>query len=157
MKNITLVKVSEIEKLKNTNLLLIFSNAFAACDTSHIEKMLHTNGVFFGKMNKTKAVGFFYKLFFSENGVHSKFNIDINRGFALGHFSGQEVLEFRWSDFDPFINPPTAIMKPFGSKENKVINEKVIRFAFTFKKGKIFTISIPTKFTDSLSNLISEN
>ena len=157
MKNSTIVKVSEDEKLQNTNLLRVFSNAFAANDIVNIQNMLHDQGVYFGKMNKMKAIGYFYKLFFAEDGVHSKFNIDINRGFALGHFSGQEVLEFRWSDFDPFINPPTEIMKPFGTKENKAINEKIIRFAFSFKEGKIYSISIPDKFIDTLGDLIVNN
>ena len=157
MKNSTIVKVSEDEKLQNTNLLRVFSNAFAANDIVNIQNMLHDQGVYFGKMNKMKAIGYFHKLFFAENGIHGKFKIDINRGFALGHFSGKEVLEFRWSDFDLFINPPNEITEPFGTKENKNINEKIIRFVFSFKDGKIFTISIPDKFTVSISNLFINN
>jgi hypothetical protein len=157
MKNSTLFKVSKEEQLCNTILLSNFSAAFSACETSLILKYLHEHGIFFEKMNRTKAAGCFHKLFYAKNGINRKFGLEINQGFALGRLSGQEVLEFRWSDFNPFVDRSKEKKRNFGEPENKTFNEKVIRFAFSFKDGKIFTITIPTKFAESVTDLIDKN
>ena len=82
-------KVTDAEKLNNTRLLQSFSFAFSAHDSQNILGMLHDDGVFFGKMNKSRAIGHFYTLFFWKNGIQNKMHIDIKSGFALGYISGQ--------------------------------------------------------------------
>lgn len=150
-------KVTEVEKLNNTRLLQSFSFAFSAHDSQNLLGMLHDDGAFFGKMNKSRAVGHFYTLFFGENGIQNKMHIDINRGFALGCLSGQEVLEFRWSDFDPFNDSQVLKKRFFGAEEDKSINERVIRLAFSFKDELIYSISIPHAFTGSLESMKCNN
>lgn len=157
MKNTMINKVTDAEKLNNTRLLQSFSFAFSANDSQNILGMLHDEGVFFGKMNKSRAIGNFYTLFFGKNGIHNKIHIEINRGFALGYLSGQEVLEFRWSDFDPFNDSQVLKKRFFGAEEDKSINERVIRLAFSFKDELIYSISIPHAFTGSLESMKCNN
>ena len=67
------------------------------------------------------------------------------------------MLEFRWSDFDPFNDSQVLKKRFFGAEEDKSINERVIRLAFSFKDELIYSISIPNTFTGSLESMKCNN
>ena len=157
MKEIMILRVSELEQLLNTRLLTKFQYVFSANDCSSLIEILHPNGIFFGKMNCDKACGYFHNIFFGKNGISEKFHTEINTGISLDHYPGEFVMELRCSCYDPFTDSITSVKKTFGEKPDPLINESVYRFAFSFKDEKIFTIRIPGKCISDPKPFIENN
>lgn len=138
-------RVSETEQFNNSKLLERFSIAFSANDPKSIREMLHPDGVFFGKYNNIKAAGCFYSIFFGEKGISELHHMTIRTGFTLDHLAGEVVLEFRSSNFDPFVDNSEDYSPRFGDKAYMSYEEVVYQFAFGFSGNKIISIRKPLK------------
>jgi hypothetical protein len=157
MSTFKITHISETDKIVSQRLLDTFKTIFSSTNFSHLKDILHNEGVFFGKMNRDKACGYFYNLFFNEGGTSEKFHIQFLRGITLDRYAGENVLEIRCSEFDPFTFDYAVINKKFGDELDLTINESIFRFAFSFKDDQIYTIRIPGKCTADLKNLIKNN
>ena len=150
-------RVTELEQLVNTRLLTSFQFHFSSNDFYNLREILHPNGVYFGKMNREKACGYFHNIFFGKGGTSEKFHMEINTGIAMDRYPGEFVMELRCSCYDPFTDRITSVKKTFGEKPDPHIDESVYRFAFSFKDEKIFTIRIPGKCISDPKPFIENN
>ena len=144
------------EQQFNSRLLSTFETMFSANSFHNLKGILHAEGVFFGRMNRDKACGYFYNIFFCENGSSEKFNLEVNRGISMDNKPGEVVLELRCSNFDPFSDNVSIVDKAFGEKPDFSIDETIYRFAFSFKDEKIYSIRVPRK-SISENNKLKEN
>lgn len=134
------------EQEANSRVLKYFTFAFSAYDMKAIEEFLHPEGIFFGKYSRTKALGYFYSLFFGEGGIQEIHCISVNHGWSVHPLPGSEVLEIRCSNFSPHTGEP--IRRKFGEPEVKTAGEKVFRFCFEFKEEKIYRIEFSKRFVE---------
>ncbi len=157
MSNTKIFRVTEDEQFINMRLLTTFEFIFSANDFHNLQGILHDNGRYFGKMNKEKACGYFYHLFFKKGGTSEKFQLHTLRGITLDHTPGETVLELRCSNQNPFIDDRAVEKRNFGEAPDTSIDEKVYRFAFSFKDEKIYSIRIPGKCTADIKKLTLNN
>jgi hypothetical protein len=157
MKEVMISRVTELEQLVNTRLLTSFQFHFSSNDCYNLREILHPNGVFFGKMNREKACGYFHNIFYGKGGTSEKFHMEINTGIALDRYPGEFVMEIRCSSYDPFTDDIAMVKKPFGANPDPKIHESVFRFAFSFKQDKIYTIRIPGKCISDPKPFIENN
>jgi hypothetical protein len=151
MNGMSITKTTAAEQIQNSRLMTYFVHAFVANNVDALKGMLHDEGVFMGKYSKVKMAGVFYNIFFgSEKGIQMLFNVHINHGVALNKISGAEVVEIRFCDEDV----PVA---KFGEPANTKKGERVFRFCFRFKEGKIIDIQCPTRFVESTDELTANN
>ena len=144
------------EQQFNSRLLSTFETMFSANSFHNLKGILHAEGVFFGRMNREKACGYFYNIFFGDNGSSEKFNLEVNRGISMDNKPGEVVLELRCSNFDPFSDNISIVDKAFGEKPDYRIDETIYRFAFSFKDERIYSIRVPRK-SISENNKLKEN
>lgn len=157
MNTINIKLISETEKIASTRLLSTFETIFCASNFNKMKGILHEDGCFFGRLNRDKACGYFYNMFFDEIGTSGKNQIYSIKGISVDQIPGEIVLEMRCSDFGPFNADCSIIKKQFGEKPNLEQNELVYRFAFSFKDNAIYSIRIPGKCTGEFENLIKNN
>jgi hypothetical protein len=150
-------RCTEEEQKFNSRLLMTFECIFSANSFNNLKEILHPEGKYFEKMNRQKACGYFYNLFFGKDGSSEKFHMEVNRGISMDFKPGEIVLELRCSTFDPFCDNISITKKAFGTKPDPFINEKVYLFAFSFKDEKIFSIRVPKKCVHEITKLISNN
>ena len=149
MESLKIIKSNLDEQISNTEIMWEFSLSFQSCNSKGIYDLLHEDGVFFGKYTKENVISVLHTFMYNE--ITKRWRFITNRGISLDKIYGAEVLEMRFIeprksfkvDEDYFVN-----VKPvFGSPANTEIEEKVVRFCFEFKDGKIFRIESPTKYT----------
>jgi hypothetical protein len=151
----TLTKTHEEEQLANSRIMDDFEFAFILGDILRIRHLLHSKGLFFGRRSKISALAKLGKMISVAGGSPSeKNNLHINKGFTK---YGAEVLEIRTSSFMNFNNNDEPILKKFGEPEDKLIEERVYRFTFKFKEGKICSIQIPNDIYPNIDKFIQEN
>lgn len=157
MKTVLIQRFTEEEQQFNTRLLSTFETMFSANSFNKLKDILHSKGTYFGKMNREKACGLFFTIFFGKDGCNEKFHMEVNKGISMDHIPGEVVLELRCSDFNPFTDDADRLNKEFGEAPDSSINEIIHRFAFSFKDEKIFSVRIPGKCIPDSSSLIYNN
>jgi hypothetical protein len=133
-------KCSLNEQILNENLLKSFSMVFNSRDPYCLSLLLHDNGVFFEKMNKTMAEGYFCKLFMNPKGIGKYFDVEIIHAISADHIPGEIVLQFYCSKFktDREINLGISA------------DQKVYSFAFSFEDERIFSIRKPKRIVENI-------
>ena len=91
----TIIRSTEMQQKENSKLMEDFSHAFVSNDLNAIQELFHKDGIFLGRCTKAKALGYFHKLFFGEEGIVDYQHAYFNKGIALGISCGAEVLEIR--------------------------------------------------------------
>ena len=157
MKTVLIQRFTEEEQEFNSRLLSTFETMFSANAFNKLKGILHPEGTYFGKMNREKACGHFYNIFFGKDGCSEKFNMEVNKGISMDHIPGEVVLELRCSDFNPFTDDAEKLNKEFGEAPDLSINELIYRFAFSFKEEKISSIRIPRKCVSVINNIVQNN
>jgi hypothetical protein len=137
-----LTKTSEKEQKVNSELMERFEHAYVLKNTTDLRELLHDKGTFFGKYNKTVALAKFSEEFKLEADFFNHLHIHTNRGFSR---YGKEVLEIRQNTEFNLDEEGLPDFRSFGEEASPT--ERVTRFTFTFKEGKIFTIERPTIYT----------
>jgi hypothetical protein len=143
------------EQEANSKVLKHFQYAFTSHELRAIEKLLHPQGVFFGKYSKMKAMGKFYTIFFGEDGIENLFHLSYSKGWSLHPFPGSEVLEIRCSDQNPFEGD--VDIKNFGEPADHKISEQVFRFCFQFKDGMIYRLANSIQFLPQGEGVLEDN
>jgi hypothetical protein len=149
-----LTRTHEEDQLTNTRMMDEFEFAFMVADIRRIRKLLHDKGLFFGKRSKSSALALFIDLLQSADSPCEKNNFHINKGFNK---YGDEVLEIRTSNSIQFNQNDEPVFKEFGEPEDKALEEKVFRFSFKFREGKIYSIQIPKDIYPSVEKFKLEN
>lgn len=144
-----LSKITFEEKKKNLKALKEFQFAFLSENIFEIENLLHENGLFFKKLNKTRAVAFFYKFLKSEKVKNHSIWADVKYGYSYDSSPGEHVMEIRYMEADPFTANDLDNYK-FGDAPRKALNEMILRFAFQFKEGQIIEIRMPKNVIESI-------
>jgi hypothetical protein len=157
MNTIKIKLISETEKIANNLLLSAFETIFCANNYNKMKVFLHVDGCFFGRLNRDKACGYFYNLFFDEIGISKKNQIYSLKGISIDNIPGEIVLEMRCSDFGSFNADCSITKKQFGDQPDIKQNELVCRFAFSFKDCAIYSIRIPGKCIGEFEKLIKNN
>ena len=85
MKTVLIQRFTEEEQEFNTRLLSTFETMFSANSFNKLKGILHSEGTYFGKMNREKACGHFYNIFFGKDGCSEKFNMEVNKGISMDH------------------------------------------------------------------------
>lgn len=151
MNGISITKTTAAEQIQNSRLMTYFVHAFVANNVDALKGMLHDDGLFMGKYSKAKMAGVFYNIFFgTDKGIQMLFNVNINHGVALNKIPGAEVVEIRCSDEDV---PPAKFGEPANTKKG----ERVFRFCFRFKEGKIIDLQCPTCFAECVDTITAKN
>ncbi len=151
MNGMSITKTTAAEQIQNSRLMTYFVHAFVANNVDALKGMLHDEGLFMGKYSKAKMAGVFYNIFFgTDKGIQMLFNVNINHGVALNKIPGAEVVEIRCSDEDV---PPTKFGEPAYTKKG----ERVFRFCFRFKEGKIIDLQCPTCFVECVETITAKN
>jgi hypothetical protein len=144
-----LSKITQEEKKKNNKALKEFQFAFLTENMFAIEDLLEDNGLFFGKLNKTGALAFFYDLMKKEKIKNKILWAEVEFGYSYDKFPGEHVIEIRYMNSDPFVSDDVTNYK-FGDPPRKFLNEQIFHFAFQFKNGKISKIRFPKKVIESI-------
>jgi hypothetical protein len=137
-----LTKTSEKEQKLNSQLIDQFEHAYVLGDTGSLRVLLHDKGTFFGKYSKTVALAKFNEEFKLEADFFNHMHVHTNRGFSR---YGKEVLEIRQNTEFNLDEEGLPDFRSFGEEASPT--ERVTRFTFTFREGKIYTIERPTIFT----------
>ena len=133
-----LTKTSEKEQKMNSQLIGYFENAYVMKDMDGLRELLHDKGTFFGKQTKTMALAKFNEEFKVEADFFNHLHVHANLGFSR---YGKEVLEIRQNTEINLDEEGIPEFRSFGEEASHT--ERVTRFTFTFKEGKIFTIERP--------------
>jgi hypothetical protein len=148
---------AEEDQKVNSHTLFKFECAYSACDLYTLMDLLHPEGRFFERMSRDRACGFFQNVFFGREGTSKKFNLEICRGITTDAIPGENVVEFRSSNFDPFADDIAMLDKELGELPDKRIQEIVHRFAFSFKDHQIYTIRVPLSYSSEKTRLTLNN
>jgi hypothetical protein len=149
-------KITTEEQKKNEFALNQFRYSFLAGNFEQLEELLDPKGVFFKRMNKTRALAHFHKFLFSEHKIGNRLWPEFKDGYSLDEFPGEHVIEFRFMETDPFTYPDVDQFE-FGSAPRKEFKELVIRIAFQFKNGKIIRLRFPKRVVKSIETFIHQN
>lgn len=149
-----LTKTHEEEQLANSRIMDDFEFAFILGDILRIRHLLHNKGSFFGKRSKISALARLGRMIKVAGSPSEKNNLHINKGYTK---YGAEVLEIRTSNFMKFNENDEPIFKKFGEPEDKLIEERVYRFTFKFKEGKIYSIQIPNDIYANIDKFVQDN
>jgi hypothetical protein len=157
MNNVKINKITKEESSVHDNLLKSFTLVFCSRDVYNIGLLLHDNGLFFNKMNKTVAESLLFSVLFNDLGLGGLYNIEVKQGVSTDHFPGEPVLEFHCSEY-----PRLKTEEDEGEEYKELINTnkkipKTYRFAFSFKDELIFTIRKPRAFSYKIEELIQLN
>jgi len=149
-----LTKTSKREQAVHSNLIQQFEHAFFTGDIHQLKELLHDQGLFLGKQTKAKTLAIWNKLFRSEDGIMLHHHVHVNHGFSR---FGLEVLELRLSKSMCLDEEGIPDFRTFGQEANAAIDERVFRFTFAFRDGKISSIQQPTEYTASVEKFVSWN
>lgn len=161
MHQATIKRLTREEVDTNTQLLIEFVALFTAKNHQELMKLFHPKGRFFNIPARATLDGYFFEVLKTRFGVSQHFCMGVNHGYTADHMPGQQVVEFRFMDFDPFTHPeadPTKnLSKQLGEPGDDDLKELVYRYALTFKDGKIFTLRHPLRFIDNLEYFTLKN
>jgi hypothetical protein len=149
-------KITTEEQKKNEYALNQFRYSFLAGNFEQLEELLDPKGIFFKRMNKTRALAHFHKFLFSEHNIGKRLWPEFKDGYSMDDFPGEHVIEFRFMEADPFTNPEVDKFE-FGEAPRKEFNELVVRLAFQFKSGKIIRLRFPKRVIKSIETLVNQN
>ena len=145
-----LSKITQEEKIKNEKALKQFQFCMLSQNLIELEDLLDDKGLFFRKMNKTRAISFLYNLLNGDQKTTKIHWVEVKYGYSFDSSPGEHVMEIRYMEADPFTMPDLDNYK-FGEPHRKSFNEFILRFAFQFKEGRISSIRFPKKVIESLS------
>ncbi len=148
-------KISQEEKRNNEMVLCRFQLAVLSESYSSLDEILNENGLYFGKMNKTRAIAYLFGLL--TNDKRKKFLwVEVKYGYSYDHIPGEHVIEIRYMDPDE-TNFNDTTEYTFGDKPREFLKETVFRFAMQIKKGEITRIRKPRRVIESITNLELNN
>ncbi len=153
----TIIRTTERQQKENSKLMQDFSHAFVSNDLSLLQELLHKDGIFMGRFTKAKALGYFHKLFFGEEGIADYQHAYFNKGIALDSSCGAEVMEIRCDKKIHFRKNGLPYFAAFGEMQDIFSDERVFRFTFEFLDGQISAIRIPKKHIEKVDRLVMEN
>ena len=107
MKNLTVTKQNDLQKIENNRLLLAFINAMLGMDEQAILEMLKPENRYFKKWNAYQTICFFKQRF---RKVGPGFiQCSFKQGIALNDYPGAPMIEFNWAaepfNFDELHDP----------------------------------------------------
>ena len=149
-----LTKTSKREQALNSNLIQQFEHAFVTGDTGQLKELLHDQGLFLGKRTKALTLAVWNKLFNTAEGLLTHHHVNVNRGFSR---YGEEVLEIRMNKSLCFDEEGIPQFRSFGQEANHAMDERVFRFTFSFKEGKINSVKHPTEYNACVEKFIAWN
>lgn len=156
MERAKIIKVSADEQEKNMIILKEFYHAFTSGILSNAGDFLHDEGVFFGKWNKGRALGYLHQLIHNSSNLTEAEYVFYNLGFSMDHKIGEPVIEMRFMPSFPW-DDDNYVRSNFGAPANSSLNETVYRFSATFKDLKIYSIRHPKKSIESIKYFIESN
>jgi hypothetical protein len=155
MKKVDFKNFSASEREVYDTLLKSFSLVLCSRDKYNVGLLLHDEGLFFDKMNKTVAEAHLFSIIFNEIEFGKLYNIEVRHGVSLDHLPGQPVMEFHCSEYTRIKTKEDE-----GEEYKELINKKIpktYRFAFSFKDELIFTIRKPQSCAYNIEELIQLN
>ena len=157
MKKVDFKNFSASEREVYDTLLKSFSLVICSRDKYNIGLLLHDDGLYFDKMNKTVAEAHLFSIIFNEIEIGDLYNIQVRHGVSLDHLPGQPVMEFHCSQHKVLKTEEDE-----GEEYKELINNKKQRaktflFAFSFKDGIIYTIRTPQIWTDKVEEFTMLN
>lgn len=149
-------KISQEDKCKNEMVLYQFQLAILSENFASLEEILDEKGIYFRKMNKSRAIAYLYDLLTNDEKRKKFLWVEVKYGYSYDHIPGEHVIEIRYMDPDPTNLPDTTDYK-FGDNPRDFLKEVVIRFALQIKNSKIIGIRKPKKVIESISKLELNN
>lgn len=156
MEKVNIIRISEQEQLDNMTILNEFYLAFISGIIRNAGDFLHENGVFFGKWNKGRALGYLHQLIHNDVNLTSAEFVYFNLGFSNDNRIGERVIEIRFVPIYEW-NEEGYVKSNFDSPANATLNETVYQFAVTFKDLKIFSLRHPKRSIKSIDHFIKSN
>jgi hypothetical protein len=147
MKKVDFKNFSASEREVYDTLLKSFSLVLCSRDKYNVGLLLHDEGLFFDKMNKTVAEAHLFSIIFNEIENGKLYNIEVRHGVSLDHLPGQPVMEFHCSERKVLKTKEAQRDEPINNKRQR---EKTYLFAFSFKDGIFYTIRTPKVWTDKV-------
>jgi hypothetical protein len=156
MRKVNIARVSDQEQANNMIILKEFYHAFSSGILSSVGDYMHDNGLYFGKWNKGRALGYLHELIHKGSSLTEHEYIYFNLGFSNDNIVGEPVIEIRFIPEFPWEND-CFIIGNFGDPVNVKYKEIVYQFSVTFKDLKIFSLRHPKKTIASLKQFIDCN
>lgn len=156
MHHVSINRPTREEIETNTKLLNTFVNLFKMKNYGELIELMHPKGRFFNIPYPATAEGYLFQILCTQKGLSGTyFCMHVNYGFTMDEKPGEDVVEFRFMDFDPFTmhpqnDPNKNLSKALGEPGDDDLKELIYRFSLTFKDGKIYTLRHPKRFTADL-------
>jgi hypothetical protein len=156
MRKVNISRISEEEQADNLIILKEFYHAFSSGILSSIGNYMHDDGLYFGKWNKGRALGYLHQLIHKGSSLTEHEYIYFNLGFSNDNIVGEPVIEIRFIPKFPW-DDDRYIKADFGDPVNSEYKETVYQFSVTFKDLKIFSLRHPKKTITSIKHFIECN
>jgi hypothetical protein len=156
MERVKIVRVSEEEQKRNLIILKEFYHAFTSGILSNAVDFLHDDGLFFGKWNKGRTLGYLHQLIHNSSNLTEAEFVFFNLGFSMDHKIGEPVIEMRFMPSFPW-EEDNFVRYTFGEPANIALKETVYQFSATFKDLKIYSLRHPKKSIESIKYFIESN
>jgi hypothetical protein len=148
-----LTKTTKEQQQQNTRILSQFEFAFITCDLDQLKNLLDDQGIYFGR-TKANALAYWNKLFLAPEGLAKYPHAHVNRGYSR---YGSEVLEIRMNKTITINHEGIPQFRTFGEEVNRTADERVFRFTFSFREGKICGVQRPREYTADIEKFVELN
>lgn len=156
MEKVNIIRITNEEQLDNMTILNEFYHAFTSGIIKNAGDFLHDNGLFFGRWNKGRALGYLHQLIHSDVNLTSAEYVYFNLGFSNDNRIGERVIEIRFVPIYEW-NEEGYVNSNFDSPANADLNETVYQFSVTFKDLKIYSLRHPKKSIKSINHFMEAN
>ncbi len=156
MEKVNIIRITNEEQLDNMTILNEFYHAFTSGIIKNAGDFLHDNGVFFGRWNKGRALGYLHQLIHSDVNLTRAEYVYFNLGFSNDNRIGERVIEIRFVPIYEW-NEEGYVNSNFDSPANAELNETVYQFSVTFKDLKIYSLRHPKKSIKSINHFMEAN
>jgi hypothetical protein len=156
MRKVNIARVSEPEQADNMIILKEFYHAFSSGILSSVGDYMHDDGLYFGKWNKGRALGYLHQLIHKGSSLTYCEYIYFNLGFSNDFYIGEQVIEIRFVPDYPW-DDERYFRAGFGNPVNTAYKEIVYRFSVTFKDLKIYSLRHPKKIISSIKHYVDCN
>lgn len=153
MSKVKIEKINASDRVVQDNLIKSFIMVFCSRDKMNFGLLLHDDGLYFDKMNKTVAEAHLFSIIFNEIEIGDLYNIQVRHGVSLDHLPGQPVIEFHCSQHKVLKTEEDEGEEYKELINNKKQRSKTFLFAFSFKDGIFYTIRTPKIWTDKVEEL----
>jgi hypothetical protein len=150
MSKVKIEKINVSDRIVHDNLIKTFIMVFCSRDKMNFGLLLHEDGLFFDRMNKTVAEAHLFSIIFNDIEIGGLYNIEVRNGVSIDHLPGESVLEFHCSEFKRLKTEEDEGEEYKELMNSKNHKEKIFLFSFSFQDGLIYSIRAPKVWTDKV-------